>query len=67
VLDVFLPSPHYLHRPLDLLGDAHGQGLDVDLETASERAAQEVVVHHHLIQREPGDLSRRRLHAAQHL
>jgi hypothetical protein len=39
VLHVLLAGPDHFHRPLDLLGDAHRQGLDVKLEPAAEPAA----------------------------
>ena len=56
VLDVLLAGPDDLHRPVDLLGDLHRLRDEVHLEPAAEAAAEEVVVHHDLLQRQAGDL-----------
>src|SRR6202035_4296195 len=67
VLDVFLTCPDHLHGPVDLLGDADGLGDVVDLEAPAETAAQEVVVHYDLLQRQARDFAGRRPNAAQYL
>ncbi len=67
VLNVLLAGPHDLERRIHLLRDAHGLGHVVHLEPAPEAATEEMVVDHDLLQREPGDLGRRSLRAAQHL
>ena len=56
-----------LTGPSTCLRDAHGLGHVVDLEPATEAAAEQMVVDHDLLQREAGDLGRGRLRAAQHL
>ncbi len=67
VLDVFLAGPDHLHGPVDLLGDTDGLGDVVDFETPAETAAQEVVVHYDLLQRQARDFGGRRPNAAQYL
>src|SRR6202171_1078113 len=52
VLDIFLASPHDLHRTLHLHGDLNRAGDAVDLEPATEAAADQVIVNHDLVQRQ---------------
>src|SRR2546427_373869 len=63
MLHIFLAGPDDLHRPLDLFRDAHGLGDVVVFEAPTEHAAQQMVVHHDLVERQTGDLGGPRLRA----
>ena len=67
VLDVFLAGPDDLHRAVDLLGDLDRAHDAVDLEPPPEAAAEQMIVHHDLLQRQPGGLRRGGLGTAQDL
>src|ERR1700681_829399 len=54
VLDIFLAGPDDLHRPLYLHGDLHSAGDAVNLEPATEAAADQVIVNDDLVQRQSG-------------
>src|ERR1700682_1161708 len=54
VLDIFLAGPDDLHRTLHLHGDLNSAGDAVDLEPATEAAADQVIVNHDLVQRQSG-------------
>ena len=57
VLDVLLARPDHLDRPVDLLGDAHGLIAMSGFEPPAEAAADEVVVHGDLVERQAGSLA----------
>src|SRR3989475_10325944 len=52
VLHILFARPHPFHRALHVLPDAHGLGHIVVLEPPTESPAQQVVVHHHLLERQ---------------
>ena len=56
-----------LDRSVDLPGDAHGLGDVVHLQPPAEAAAEELIVDHDLVERQPGDLRGGGLGAAQDL
>jgi hypothetical protein len=58
VLDVFLPGPDDLDRPVDMLRDLDGADGAVALEPPAKTTADRMVVHDDLVQREPGGLRR---------
>ena len=57
VLDVLFARPNDLDRAVDFLRDAHGFFDHVRLEAPAEAAADEVVVHDDLVERQAGELS----------
>ena len=61
VLDVFLPGPDDLDRPVDMLSDLDRADDAVALEPPAKTTADQMVVHDDLVQREPGGLRRRHL------
>ncbi len=61
VLDVFLARPHDLHGTIDLLRDLHGANDAIDLQPPAKAAADQMVVDHHLVQRQAGSLRCHRL------
>ncbi len=61
VLDVFLAGPHDLDGAVDLLRDLDGAGDAIDLQPPAKAAADQMIVDHDLVQRQAGDLRRRRL------
>jgi len=67
VLNVLFASPDNLHGPFDLLCDTHRDLNVVNFETASETAADEVVVYGYFFWRESGDLCSDRLRPGQDL
>src|SRR6476619_1863751 len=67
VLDVLFPAPDDFHRSFDLLGDCHGLSDAVNVEAAAEAAADKMIVHLDLIDRQSGDLRNRRLRARHYL
>src|SRR3981189_3548471 len=54
VLDVFFAGPHELDGTIDVLGDLDRANDAIDLEPPSEAAAEQMVVHHDLVQRHAG-------------
>ncbi len=56
VLDVLLARPDHLDRPVHLLRDLHGAHRAVELESAAEAAAQQVIVDAHLLALQAGQL-----------
>jgi hypothetical protein len=67
VANVFLARPHHLQRVGHLLGEGHGLLDRVGLQPAAEAAAQVLVVHHHLVFGQPGDLGGHAHAARRHL
>ena len=67
VLNVFFAGPHHFHRTVDLPSDPHGQGDAIDVQPATEAAAEQLIVDLDLLERQAGDLRGRGLRAAQHL
>ena len=67
MLDVFLARPHDLDRTVDVLGDLDGASDAVGLEPAAEAAADQMIVHDDLVQRQAGGLRRGRLGAREGL
>jgi len=54
MLDIFLARPDYLDGTIDLHGDLDRASDAVDLQPPAEAAADQVIVNHHLVQRQPG-------------
>ncbi len=65
VLDVLFAGPDDFHRTVDLFGDAHRGRHHVGFEPAAETAAEQMVVHGHLVERQTRAAAARRL-AARH-
>jgi hypothetical protein len=63
VLNVFLPGPHDLHGTVDVLRDLDSANDAIGLQPSAEAAADQMVVDHDLIQRQPSDLCSSRLDA----
>ncbi len=61
VLGVLLARPHDLDRAIHLLGDLHGLGDAVYIQTPAEAAAEVLVVNLNLFLRQTGNLCRRHL------
>src|SRR6476646_8778274 len=61
VLDVFLAGPHNLHRAIDLFGNLNGSDDAIDIKSSSEPAADEMIVDHHLVERQTEGLRGSRL------
>src|SRR5262249_61179967 len=59
VLDILFAGPHDLHRSVDLFGDADGRRHHVGLETAAKAAADQLIVHDNLVDRQSGRLGGR--------
>src|SRR5262249_30234000 len=66
-LDVFLARPHHLDRAFDLLRDLNGTDDTVDIEPASEPAADEMIVDDDLVQWQSRGLRCRRMGTRQGL
>src|SRR5713101_1596087 len=54
VLDIFLAGPNDLHRTVYLHSDLNSAGDAVNLQPATEAAADQVIVNHDLVQRQSG-------------
>ncbi len=67
MLDIFFARPHDLDGPIDLHCDLNSTNDAVDLEPAAEAAADQVVVNHHLVQRQSGGLCGHRLDSPERL
>ncbi len=67
MLHVLFPRPNHFDGPIHLLGDLHGRVDHVHLESAAEAAADEVVVHGDLVERQSGDLCRDGVRPGEHL
>src|ERR1700676_3066347 len=63
VPDVFLAGPHDLDGAVDMLRDLDGAPDTVNLQPPAKATADEMIVDHHLVQRQGGDFRRRRLGA----
>ena len=61
VLDIFLTGPHDLDGTVDLFGDLNSASDAVDLQATAEAAADQMIVHHDLVQRQASHLGRGRL------
>ena len=67
VLDVFFARPDDLDRAVDVFGDLDGTLDAVALQSPAETAADQMVVHHDLVQRQTCDLRGRLLGARERL
>src|ERR1700730_16328793 len=67
VLGIFLARPNDLHRPIHLLGDAHGLDHAVDIQAPAEAAAEILVVNPDFVLRQAGNLAGRGLGASRDL
>src|ERR1700730_5324031 len=61
VLDIFLAGPNNLYGTLDVLGDLDSANHTIDFQPPAKPTADQMVVDHDLVQRQPGGLRRRRL------
>src|SRR6202790_5133433 len=61
MLDVFLAGPDNLDRTVDLFGDLDRANDAIDLKTASETPADQMIMDHDLVQRQARGLRRCRL------
>jgi hypothetical protein len=67
MLDVLLAGPHHLDGTVDLLGDLDSARDTVALQATAEAAADQMIVHHDLVQWQARDLCGSRLRACDHL
>ena len=63
MLDIFLAGPHDFHWAVDMFGDLDGANDPIDLEPPAKATADQMIVDHHLIQRQSCGFRRRRLDA----
>ena len=61
VLDIFLAGPYDLHRTVHMHGDLNSASDAINFEPATKTAAEQVVMHHDLVQRETCGFCRRGL------
>src|SRR5215469_125477 len=61
MLDVFFAGPDDLYRTLHVHGDLDRAGYPVVLQAATKPAANQVIVDHNLVERQPRGLCSRRL------
>src|SRR6267378_52660 len=61
VLDIFLARPHDLHGAVDMLRDLDGASDAIDLQPPAKAAADQMVMHDDLVQRQARHLRGGRL------
>jgi len=61
VLDIFLAGPYDFHRTVHMHGDLNSPSDAINFEPATKTAAEQVVMHHDLVQRETCGFCRRGL------
>ena len=67
MLDILFAGPDDFHRTVDLFADAHGSRDHVGFEPAAEAAAEQMIVHGHLVERQTRRFCRVGLAARHHL